>query len=80
MHAMKAIAIIVVLLLVVAGLGGAVLRAGAAESSSGDWTSFGRTPDNMRHSPLTQVDKSNVDKLGRVVNLDLRKVDPSVRR
>ncbi len=67
-------------LLVVAGLGGAALRAGAAGSPSGDWTSFGRTPDNMRHSPLTQIDKSNVDKLGRVVNLDLRKVDPSVRR
>ena len=67
-------------LLLLAAAFGFALRAGAAGSPSGDWTSFGRTPDNLRHSPLTQITKSNVDKLGRVVNLDLRKADPSVRR
>ena len=47
---------------------------------SGDWTSFGRTADNMRHSPLTEIDKQSIDKLGRVFTIDFRKVDPSVRR
>lgn len=55
--------------------GGAV-----AADATGDWTGFGRTPDNNRHSPLTQIDRSNVDRMGRVFTVDLRRVDPDVRR
>jgi alcohol dehydrogenase (cytochrome c) len=65
--------------LVVAGAGAIVMRAGAADRN-GDWTSFGRTPDNLRHSPLTEIDKQSVSKLGRVFTIDFRKLDPSVRR
>ena len=56
--------------------GGAV----AAADATGDWTGFGRTPDNNRHSPLTQIDRDNVDRMGRVFTVDLRRVDPDVRR
>ena len=48
--------------------------------ATGDWTGFGRTPDNLRHSPLTQIDRANVDRMGRVFTVDLRRVDPDVRR
>ncbi len=57
------------------GGGGAV-----GGDANGDWTAFGRTPDNNRHSPLTQIDKGNVDRMGRVFTVDLRRVDPDVRR
>jgi alcohol dehydrogenase (cytochrome c) len=57
------------------GGGGAV-----AADTTGDWTSFGRTPDNLRHSPLTQIGKGNVARLGRVFSIDLRRIDPDVRR
>jgi PQQ-dependent dehydrogenase (methanol/ethanol family) len=68
-----ALTLLAVVLLV--GRGGA----GAADAT-GDWTGFGRTPDNLRHSPLTQIDRGNVDRLGRVFTVDLRRVDPDVRR
>src|ERR671936_255828 len=44
------------------------------------WGSFGNTPDELRHSPLTIIDKGNVDQLGRLYTVDFRKIDPSVRR
>src|SRR5437764_3051064 len=70
--------------LVVVGLAIALslLASGAtgASSPAGDWTSFGRSTDNMRHSPLTQITRANVDQLGRVYNLDLKTLDPDVRR
>ena len=66
-----------ILAVVLCGGGGAV----AAEApSTGDWTGFGRTPDNLRHSPLTQIDPGNVARMGRVFTVDLRRVDPDVRR
>jgi PQQ-dependent dehydrogenase (methanol/ethanol family) len=61
-----------------------VLGAGATRSAVadpvGDWTGFGRTPDNNRHSPLAQITPGNVAGMGRVFNVDLRRVDPDVRR
>jgi alcohol dehydrogenase (cytochrome c) len=62
------------LLLVVTG------SAGGAVGSSGDWVGFGRTPDNNRHSPLTQITPANVARLERVYRIDFRRVDPDVRR
>jgi quinoprotein glucose dehydrogenase len=34
-----------------------------AEPAAGDWPNYGRTPGGDRHSPLTQIDAGNVDKL-----------------
>src|SRR5690349_2986903 len=75
---------------VLAGFAGAVLlllvAAGAAGAptvttvAAGDWAGFGRTTDNMQHSPLTQTTKANVDQLGRVYNLDLHALDSDTRR
>jgi PQQ-dependent dehydrogenase (methanol/ethanol family) len=45
-----------------------------------DWRGFGNTPDGIRHSPLKQITKSNVDQLGRVFTVDFRRIDPSIRR
>jgi PQQ-dependent dehydrogenase (methanol/ethanol family) len=61
---------------------GVITASGASGAAvpNGDWTSFGRSSDNMRHSPLTQIDRANVDQLGRVYNLDLKTLDPDVRR
>ncbi len=71
-----------VLALVSAGLlllagGGA---AASSQSSAGDWLSFGRTTDNMRHSPLTQITPANVANLGRVYDINLQSLDKDVRR
>ena len=74
---------------VLTGIAGALLllfvTAGAAGAPSatvaaGDWTGFGRTNDNMRHSPLTQITKANVGQLGRVYNIDLHALDSDTRR
>jgi alcohol dehydrogenase (cytochrome c) len=70
-------------LLVVAALAGALLTAAAARTgAAGDvgWGGFGNTPDENRHSPLTQINKDNVDQLGRVFTVDFRVIDPSIRR
>jgi PQQ-dependent dehydrogenase (methanol/ethanol family) len=60
----------------------AVLVTGASGASTpnGDWLSFGRTTDNVRHSPLTEITKANVDQLGRIYNLDLKTLDADTRR
>ena len=58
---------------------GAAGGAGAA-TPSGDWTSFGRTPANDRHSPLTEITPANVARLTRAYVVDFQKVDPDVRR
>ncbi len=52
---------------------------GAAVAPNGDWPAFGRTPDNLRHSPLTEITPSNVANLGRVFTVDFRRVEPDVR-
>ncbi len=54
--------------------------AGGAPAPSGDWLSFGRTTDNMRHSPLTQITPANVSMLGRVYTVDFQRLDPDIRR
>ncbi|HET8741902.1 MAG TPA: PQQ-binding-like beta-propeller repeat protein [Gaiella sp.] len=57
--------------------GGALAGARAVD---GDWTSFGRTPANDRHSPLTQITRANVARLDKVYSVDFQKLDPDVRR
>ena len=53
---------------------------GGIEAANGDWTSFGRTPANDRHSPLTQITPANVSRLDRAYSVDFQKLDPDVRR
>ena len=49
-------------------------------SAGGDWLAFGGTPDQNRHSSLTQITKSNVDQLGRLYTVNFMRIDPTVRR
>lgn len=60
----------------------ALTSAAASLGAGGDvgWRGFGNTPDENRHSPLTQITKSNVDELGRIFTVDFRAIDPSIRR
>jgi PQQ-dependent dehydrogenase (methanol/ethanol family) len=44
------------------------------------WGGFGNTPDELRHSPLTQITPGNVAGLKRVFTVDFLKIDPTVRR
>jgi alcohol dehydrogenase (cytochrome c) len=59
-----------------------VLGAGATRTAVGDtdWSSFGNTPDQNRHSPLTQITPANVDQLGRAFTFDLNKVVPGIKK
>jgi len=52
----------------------------AKPGGDGDWASFGRTPANDRHSPLTQITPANVSHLDRTYMVDFQKLDPDVRR
>ena len=69
--------------LIVAALASGVVGGGAAARNTVadvGWGGFGNTPDENRHSPLTQVDVGNVSKLGRLFTVDFRQIDPTVRR
>ena len=48
--------------------------------ATGDWPAFGRTVDNNRYSPLTEITPANVDQLGRVYTMDFLAIDPDTRR
>src|SRR2546430_14549593 len=61
--------------LLAVGLSGA----SAAPLLNGDWNGFGRTSENNRHSPLTEITPANVAQLGRVYTDDFKKIDPSVK-
>lgn len=43
----------------------------AADSEAGQWMSHGRTYDEQRYSPLTQIDVANVSELGLAWSFDL---------
>jgi PQQ-dependent dehydrogenase (methanol/ethanol family) len=51
----------------------------APPMADGNWLGFGRTPDNTRHSPLTEITPANVAQLGRVYTDDFKKIDPTVK-
>ena len=63
---------------------GTVLSSAAASGKDAlaniGWGGFGNTPNELRHSPLTQVTPGNVDQLARVFTVDFQKIDPSIRR
>ncbi len=61
----------------------ALLPSAAARSAAGanvGWLGFGNTPDENRHSPLTDISTQNVKQLGRLFTVDLHALDPTVRR
>ena len=69
--------------LLVAAAACTLLTSASARTSAGEnvgWLGFGNTPDELRHSPLTQITKSNVKQLGRLFTVDFRQIDPSIRR
>ena len=70
------------LILIVLTAVAASLAAGKRSSdiAPGDWLSFGRTPENGRLTPLTEITPANVGDLQRVYNIDFQKIDPDVRR
>ncbi|MDX6441724.1 MAG: hypothetical protein QOE43_1453, partial [Gaiellaceae bacterium] len=67
---------------VVVAAGMLLASASARTNVSGDvgWAGFGNTPENLRHSPLTQISPGNVGQLGRVYTVDFRAIDANVRR
>jgi alcohol dehydrogenase (cytochrome c) len=65
---------------VAAGLLLASASAGTKVSGNVGWGGFGNTPDNLRHSSLTQITTGNIGQLGRAYTVDFRAVDASVRR
>lgn len=68
-------------ILLLAALGGsALLGTAVAAGGRGDWLSFGRGTDQTRNSPLTQITKGNVDRLGRVFSVDFRTIDGTILR
>jgi PQQ-dependent dehydrogenase (methanol/ethanol family) len=56
-------------------------RAKAAEPAvpADEWLGFGRTPDENRHSPLTQITPANVAKLQRDYTVDFRAIDTTIK-
>ena len=59
----------------------AVAGAGSGASLSPDnWSGWGNTPDQIRHSPLTSIDAGNVAQLGRVFTDDFRAIDSGIKR
>jgi alcohol dehydrogenase (cytochrome c) len=70
-----------VVALMVAGAAMAGVAPGSAATSvpSGDWLGFGRTSDNLRHSPLTSISPANVSQLGRAYTVDFKKLDAGIK-
>jgi alcohol dehydrogenase (cytochrome c) len=71
--------------LIAAALAAATLLGSAAAQDTASlanvgWSGFGNTPDELRHSPLTQITPDNVDQLGRLYTVDFQRIDPTVRR
>ncbi|HEY3614901.1 MAG TPA: PQQ-binding-like beta-propeller repeat protein [Gaiellales bacterium] len=70
-------------LTVVAGaaLAGGSLAANSATSGAvGDWSTFGGTVDQNRHSPLTDITPANVGQLGLAYSVDFAKLDPTIKK
>ncbi len=55
---------------------------GAASADAvapGDWAAFGRTPDNLRYSPMTGITPENAAQLGKAWSIDFRLRDSDIR-
>ncbi len=55
---------------------------GQVETGTGfgpdDWGTYGGSFDQIRHSPLTQIDTTNVGSLEKVATIDFRRIDPNI--
>jgi len=78
----RTVALAAALAFVVLATGAASRPLASAPSGvpAGDWLSFGRTVDNNRDSPLTQITPSNVSQLKRDYLVDFTKVDPDIKK
>src|SRR6266545_7424772 len=56
-----------------------LVATGSGASGDVGWGGWGNTPDNMRYSPLTSINKGNIDQLGRVFTVNFRSLDPIAR-
>ena len=52
----------------------------APGSRPNNWSGWGNTPDQNRHSPLTAITPDNVAQLGRVFTVDFRTIDTGIKR
>ncbi|MGZ4381765.1 MAG: outer membrane protein assembly factor BamB family protein, partial [Gaiellaceae bacterium] len=67
--------------ILVAAVGLAVAGGGSGAPLSPDnWSGWGNTPDQNRHSPLTAIDAGSVAQLGRVFTVDFRSIDSGIKR
>jgi PQQ-dependent dehydrogenase (methanol/ethanol family) len=78
----RTLSVAVVAVVVVAGLAVALVTAGgsAGQSPEGssDWSTFGLDYGQTRHVTADQITTKNLDRLGRVADVNLQKVDPSL--
>ena len=68
---------------VVLAAAGVLLTSAAARNSASvnvGWGGFGNTPDELRHSPLTDITTNNASQLARVYTVDFHAIDPNTRR
>jgi alcohol dehydrogenase (cytochrome c) len=62
---------------------GVLLTSAAARNSASlnvGWGGFGNTPDELRHSPLTDITPKNASQLARVYMVDFHAIDAGTRR
>ena len=62
--------------LLVARAVGTVAARRRQRRSPDNWIGWGRTPDQNRHSPLTEITPATSSQLGRVFTIDFRAIDP----
>jgi alcohol dehydrogenase (cytochrome c) len=67
------------LAIAVAAIAGVTASAAATPVPAGDWLGFGRTSDNLRHSPLTSIAPANAAQLGRTYTVDFKKIDAGIK-
>jgi alcohol dehydrogenase (cytochrome c) len=65
---------------VAAGMLLASAQARISASADVGWGGFGNTPDELRHSQLTQITTGNVAQVGRLYTVDFHAIDATVRR
>jgi PQQ-dependent dehydrogenase (methanol/ethanol family) len=67
----------------VAAAAGVLLTSAAAHTEATPnvgWDGFGNTPDELRHSSLSEITTKNVSQLGRVYTVDFHAIDAGTRR
>lgn len=76
---MKSLLQIIVSAVALVSIASASSAAGGRDPS-GDWRAFGNTSDQNRHSPLTQITRVNVKRLGRSFTIDFLALNPDTKK